>query len=81
MSGWPVNVDYLDFEDVKNKDLSGYDVIINAGFAGSAWSGAEYWKDSKAVTALRSYAWNGGCILGDKSAVYDRWIYDQFPAG
>lgn len=64
MSGWPVNVDYLDFEDVKNKDLSGYDVIINAGFAGSAWSGAEYWKDSKAVTALCSYAWNGGCILG-----------------
>ena len=64
LAGWPVKVDYLDFEDVKKQDLSEYDVIINAGFAGSAWSGGEQWNDSRAVERLREYAQKGGCILG-----------------
>lgn len=64
LAGWPVKVDYLDFEDVKKQDLSDYDVIINAGFAGSAWSGGEQWNDSFVVKTLREYAQKGGCILG-----------------
>lgn len=64
LAGWPVPVDYIDFEDVLKKNLSVYDVIINAGFAGSAWSGGDYWKDSRVLTALTSYAAAGGCVLG-----------------
>lgn len=64
LAGWPVKVDYLDFEDIKKQDLSDYDVIINAGFAGSAWSGGEQWTDSFVVKKLREYAQKGGCILG-----------------
>ena len=63
LAGWPVKVDYLDFEDVK-KQVSEYDVIINAGFAGSAWSGGEQWNDSRAVERLRNMLQKGGCILG-----------------
>lgn len=64
LSGWPVKVDYIDFEDIREQELSDYDVIINAGFAGSAWSGGEQWNDSRVLEKLRSYAEEGGCILG-----------------
>ena len=49
LSGWPVKVDYIDFEDIREQELSDYDVIINAGFAGSAWSGGEQWNDSRVL--------------------------------
>ena len=52
MSGWPVKVDYIDFEDIREQELSDYDVIINAGFAGSAWSGGEQWNDSRVLEKL-----------------------------
>ena len=41
LSGLPVDVSYISFEDVKNGALSGYDVCINAGSMGTAWSGGK----------------------------------------
>ena len=40
----PFDVEFISFDDLKNKGLDNYDVVINAGFAGSAWSGGEQWK-------------------------------------
>ena len=45
-------MDYIDFEDIREQELSDYDVIINAGFAGSAWSGGEQWNDSRVLEKL-----------------------------
>lgn len=47
LSGMPFDVEFISFDDLKNKGLDNYDVVINAGFAGSAWSGGEQWKDEK----------------------------------
>ncbi|MFR9051342.1 MAG: lacto-N-biose phosphorylase central domain-containing protein, partial [Hominilimicola sp.] len=47
-----------------NKGLDNYDVVINAGFAGSAWSGGEQWKDEKVVSLLTEWVNNGGAFIG-----------------
>ena len=44
--------------------LDNYDVVINAGFAGSAWSGGEQWKDEKVVSLLTEWVNNGGAFIG-----------------
>ena len=41
LSGLPVDVDFIGFEDVKAGALDQYDIVINAGRAGSAWSGGD----------------------------------------
>lgn len=64
MAGWPVQVTYLDFEDIKRRDLSEFDCIINAGFAGSAWSGGDAWADEAVLVKLRAYVRGGGCFVG-----------------
>lgn len=40
------------------------DVIINAGRAGSAWSGGDAWQDETLVAALNKWVYNGGVLLG-----------------
>lgn len=78
LSGLPIQVSFLSFEDVKNGALKDVDVVINAGRAGSAWSGGDYWKDVELVTALTEWVYNGGTFLGvgEPSAVagYDTYF-------
>ncbi|MCC8169843.1 MAG: 1,3-beta-galactosyl-N-acetylhexosamine phosphorylase, partial [Oscillospiraceae bacterium] len=64
LSGMPFDVEFISFSDVKEKGLSDYDVVINAGFAGSAWSGGESWNDSDVVSALTEWVYNGGVFIG-----------------
>lgn len=64
LSGLPVDVSFLSFEDVKNGALSNVDVVINAGCAGSAWSGGDAWKDEELVTILTQWVYEGGTFLG-----------------
>ncbi|MCR5214045.1 MAG: 1,3-beta-galactosyl-N-acetylhexosamine phosphorylase [Eubacterium sp.] len=64
LSGFPMNVDFISFEDIRDKGLDGYDVVINAGKAGSAWSGGENWDDSQIVTAIQKWVYEGGVFLG-----------------
>ncbi|MBQ7919528.1 MAG: D-galactosyl-beta-1-4-L-rhamnose phosphorylase, partial [Lachnospiraceae bacterium] len=63
---------------VKNGALSDVDVVINAGYAGSAWSGGDAWKDDELVTALTKWVYEGGTFLGvnEPSAVagYDNYF-------
>ncbi len=64
LSGLPVNVDYIDFETLKKTDLSKYNVIINAGAAGTAWSGGHEWDDPAIEEILSEWVYTGGCFIG-----------------
>ncbi|MBQ9119588.1 MAG: 1,3-beta-galactosyl-N-acetylhexosamine phosphorylase [Lachnospiraceae bacterium] len=78
LSGLPVDVKFISFEDVKNGALADVDVVINAGYAGSAWSGGDVWKDDELVTILTKWVHEGGTFLGvnEPSAVagYDYYF-------
>lgn len=78
LSGLPVEVSFLSFEDVKKGALDNVDVIINAGAATSAWSGGDAWKDAELVEALTKWVYEGGTFIGvnEPSAVtgYDSYF-------
>ncbi|MBR6568856.1 MAG: 1,3-beta-galactosyl-N-acetylhexosamine phosphorylase [Clostridia bacterium] len=77
LSGLPLDVKYLSFEDVENGALRDVDVVINAGSAGDAWSGGEAWQSEKLVAELTRFVYEGGAFIGVKepSAVGDHHTY------
>ena len=77
LSGLPVDVDFIDFNTVKEQDLSKYKVIINAGKAGDVWSGGDNWQDERIIEKLTGWVYEGGCLIGigEPSAVEG---YDTF---
>ena len=64
LSGLPLDVDFIGFDEVKNGDLAQYDVVINAGKSGSAWSGGEEWKDNSVIERLNEWVYKGGVFIG-----------------
>lgn len=78
LSGLPIEVSFINFEDIKKGALKGVDVVINAGAAGSAWSGGNAWKDEEVVAALTKWVYEGGTFIGvdEPSAVegYDSYF-------
>lgn len=76
LSGLPVDVRFISFEDVKNGALQDVDVVINAGRMGDAWSGGDAWKSAELVSELTRFVYEGGAFIGvgEPSAVagYDR---------
>ena len=71
LSGLPLDVNFISFDDVKNGVLddkkgnaSNFDVIINAGEAGDAWSGGVNWNDNKVTECLTKWVHSGGVFLG-----------------
>lgn len=64
LSGLPVEVEFISFEDVKAGCLSDVDVLINAGAAGSAWSGGDAWNDSAVIEAISRWVYEGGVLIG-----------------
>ncbi|MCR5031341.1 MAG: 1,3-beta-galactosyl-N-acetylhexosamine phosphorylase [Lachnospiraceae bacterium] len=64
LSGFPVEVSFLDFNDVIKQDLSAYQVIINAGQASTAWSGGDRWNNHDVEEAITRFVYNGGVFLG-----------------
>ncbi len=64
LSGLPVNVEYISFNDVKEKDLSKYNVIINAGAKGTAWSGADAWNQPVIEEKISKWVYEGGTFIG-----------------
>ncbi|NLK75857.1 MAG: 1,3-beta-galactosyl-N-acetylhexosamine phosphorylase [Clostridiales bacterium] len=77
LSGLPVEVSFINFEDVKNGALADVDLVINAGYAGSAWSGGDNWKDDTLVEIITKWVYEGGTFIGvnEPSAVEG---YDNF---
>lgn len=64
LSGLPVEVSFISFDDVKNGALDNVDVVINAGYAGSAWSGGDVWKEDEVVEKLTQWVYGGGAFIG-----------------
>lgn len=64
LAGLPVDVQFLGFEDIKAGALENVDVLINAGAAGSAWSGGDAWKDHDIVVAVTRWVDQGGTLIG-----------------
>lgn len=64
LSGLPFDVDFISFDDVRKGELSKYDVVINAGKAGSAWSGGDEWDDASVAEAVNEWVYKGGVFIG-----------------
>jgi beta-D-galactosyl-(1->4)-L-rhamnose phosphorylase len=64
LSGLPFAVEFLDFDEIRSGAAEGLDVLINAGFRGSAWSGGDAWRDDRVVAALTRWVHGGGTFLG-----------------
>ncbi|MEK3787248.1 1,3-beta-galactosyl-N-acetylhexosamine phosphorylase [Paenibacillus sp. FSL K6-1230] len=64
LAGLPVEVRFIHFDDIRAGVLQEVDVIINAGFAGSAWSGGQHWQDSQVVELLTQWVHEGGTFIG-----------------
>ncbi|WP_434361202.1 1,3-beta-galactosyl-N-acetylhexosamine phosphorylase [Parasalinivibrio latis] len=80
LAGLPFDVEFISFEDILENGIpEDIKVIINTGDAGSAWSGGEYWSDSRVIRAVRRFVGNGGGLLGvcDPSAHLQNGRYFQ----
>ena len=64
ISGLPVDIEFLSFDEVKGGVPAGIDVIINAGDAYTSYSGGKEWLDEKLQTAIRKFVYNGGGFIG-----------------
>jgi len=80
LSGLPVDVRFIDFEQARSGGLrreasplgrredspfeDGVDVVINAGYAGDAWSGGDAWRDPELIAALTRFVHGGGAFIG-----------------
>ena len=64
LSGLPVEVSFLRFEDVLAGGLRDADVMVNAGRAGDAWSGGAVWRNPELVAEVTRFVWEGGALLG-----------------
>ncbi len=64
LSGLPVDVRFISFEDVKRGALKDVDVLINAGREGDAWSGGSVWRDSGLVSEVTRFVYEGGSLIG-----------------
>ncbi|WP_216387279.1 1,3-beta-galactosyl-N-acetylhexosamine phosphorylase [Arcanobacterium phocae] len=65
LSGMRVNVRFLSFDDVLANGIDPeIDVIINAGPQGTAYSGAEAWKNPELVALIRSWVSSGKGFVG-----------------
>ncbi|MGN1052656.1 MAG: lacto-N-biose phosphorylase central domain-containing protein, partial [Candidatus Scatosoma sp.] len=64
LSGMPVNVEFVNFEQVKEGVLKKYDVVINIGDAMTAYSGGEKWLDVEVLEQVRKFVAEGGGFIG-----------------
>lgn len=64
LSGFPMDVSFINFEDIKNGKLKDFDIIINAGKASTAWSGGDAWRDADIAASIQEWVNNGGVFIG-----------------
>ncbi|MBN1783154.1 1,3-beta-galactosyl-N-acetylhexosamine phosphorylase [bacterium] len=80
LAGLPVDVSFISFQDIQKHGIpDGVDIIINAGKAGSVWSGGEHWKDARVIEAITGWVAQGGGFIGigEPSAVRHSSQYFQ----
>lgn len=77
LSGLPVDVRFISFEDVRRGALRDVDVVYNAGRMGDVWSGGNSWRDAALVSALTRLVFEGGVFIGvNKPAVCPENVYE-----
>lgn len=64
LSGMPVDVEFIDFEQVREGISPDIQVIINSGDSYTAWSGGENWLDEQVLVNMRRFVDEGGGIIG-----------------
>ncbi len=65
LAGMPVDVEFFSFDDLREKGVPrGVKVVLNAGRAGSAWSGGPEWEDPEVVEILSGWVARGGGFFG-----------------
>ena len=64
LSGLPLQVDFLSFDDIRNGVPEGVEVLINVGAAGTAFSGGSEWADERVTSAVRRFVAAGGGLVG-----------------
>jgi 1,3-beta-galactosyl-N-acetylhexosamine phosphorylase len=79
LSGLPVDVEFISFEDVKNGIPADIKVIINGGKSRTAWSGDTLWADVLVQKNIREFVANGGGFIGmfEPSAFENQGSYFQ----
>ena len=64
LSGLPVDVEFLSFDDVRAGLAPDVKVLICAGAEGTAFSGGEQWADAELVAQVSSFVAAGGGLIG-----------------
>jgi len=65
LAGLPVDVSFISFSDILKHGIpDDVDVIINAGKAGTAWSGGKHWQNEKLIEAITAWVAEGGGFIG-----------------
>lgn len=64
LSGLPIDVEFLSFEEIRNGIPVDIDVLINAGDKDTAFSGGSYWEDQEIICRVKEFVANGGGIIG-----------------
>ncbi|SIS78723.1 1,3-beta-galactosyl-N-acetylhexosamine phosphorylase [Virgibacillus pantothenticus] len=80
LSGSAVDVSFISFDDVIGNGVpDDVDIIINAGDAGTAFSGGERWKDVRLTSILREWVYQGGGFvgIGEPTAYHQEGRYFQ----
>lgn len=80
LSGASVDVCFLSFDEILESGIpEDVDVIINAGDAGTAFSGGAYWADERLTALLRRWVYEGGGLvgIGEPTAVHKNGRFFQ----
>lgn len=65
LAGLPFDIEFLSFDDIRMNGISSdIGVILNAGDAGTAWSGGDNWEDTRIVASIREWVYGGGGFIG-----------------
>lgn len=64
VSGLPLHVEFIDFDELESGIPSDVKVILNAGVADTSWSGGEHWAREKVIEAISEFVHNGGGFIG-----------------
>ena len=64
LSGLPVDVEFLSFDDVRAGLAPDVKVLICSGAEGTAFSGGGQWADAELVAAVSSFVTAGGGLIG-----------------
>lgn len=64
LCGLPVEIDFINFDDVRNGKLNNYDVVMNYGDRDTAFVGIKAWQDAEIIAAVRKFIFEGGGFIG-----------------